>query len=162
MRFGHTPERRAILGGLLDLRARLRAVGLAPGFQWLDGSFAEDVERFASRAPRDIDVVTFVALGDGVRQLSMVESDPDLFDPAHVKAVLLVDHYFMPTDRALDVVQAGTIGYWHSMWSHDRAHRWKGFVEVLLLEDAAEDDLAREWLMAHDPPTGDDGVRDEP
>jgi len=162
VRFGATRERRAILLGLIDLRARLRAIGLAPGFQWLDGSFAEHVEQLEGRPPRDVDVVTFVALGDRGRQRGLLQVDPELFDGEHVKDALHVDHYLFPTDRALDAEQAKWLGYWYSMWSHRRDDRWKGFVEVALDRDPADDDLAREWLVAQDVSTDDDGARDEP
>jgi len=47
-----------ILDGLLEFRSRLRAEGLRQGFQWLDGSFLENVELREGRPPRDLDVVT--------------------------------------------------------------------------------------------------------
>lgn len=58
-RFGGTKDRKRILSGFLDVREELRALGL-DGFQWLDGSFVEDIEALEQRAPRDLDVVTFV------------------------------------------------------------------------------------------------------
>lgn len=64
-RFGTTVERRTILGGLMRYRAALHAIGLVQGFQWLDGSFLEDVEGLESRPPNDIDVVTFFRLLPG-------------------------------------------------------------------------------------------------
>jgi hypothetical protein len=63
LRYGVTAERAAILTGLLDYRAALRNVGIMDGFQWLDGSFVEDVEAIRSRPPSDIDVVTFAHPG---------------------------------------------------------------------------------------------------
>src|SRR5437868_13267322 len=60
--FGTNPERRAILEGLIEYRAALHAAGLVRGFQWLDGSFLEQVELLESRPPNDIDVVTFYRL----------------------------------------------------------------------------------------------------
>jgi hypothetical protein len=56
---GTTPARLTILDGFLQFRQRLRAAGLAVGFQWLNGSFLQDVERFEGRDPGDLDVVTF-------------------------------------------------------------------------------------------------------
>jgi hypothetical protein len=40
LRFGDTPDRRAVLSGFLGYRAALHSVGLISGFQWLDGSFS--------------------------------------------------------------------------------------------------------------------------
>jgi hypothetical protein len=51
LRFGDTPGRRTVLDGLLRYRAALHALGLVSGFQWLDGSFLEHVERIEGRPP---------------------------------------------------------------------------------------------------------------
>ena len=37
-------ERKAIMRGLLDYRRQLATIGLQAGFQWLSGSFMEDIE----------------------------------------------------------------------------------------------------------------------
>lgn len=58
-RFAHLPGRTRLVQGLLDYRAALAALGFVRGFQWLDGSFAEDVEAHQQRPPNDIDIVTF-------------------------------------------------------------------------------------------------------
>ncbi|WP_426763559.1 DUF6932 family protein [Hafnia paralvei] len=34
-------------------------MGLAEGFQWVDGSFTENVELIERRTPNDVDVVIF-------------------------------------------------------------------------------------------------------
>src|SRR5262249_47251536 len=60
-RFATTPARKQILNGFLDLRAALAALGIQ-GFQWLDGSFVEDLEDQAGRDPGDMDVVTLLAI----------------------------------------------------------------------------------------------------
>jgi hypothetical protein len=52
-RFAHLPGRRRLVDGLLDYRAALAKVGFVRGFQWLDGSFTEDVEAHAQRAPQE-------------------------------------------------------------------------------------------------------------
>ena len=54
MRFGHSETRRSLIAGLLDYRAELREVGLVRGFQWIDGSFVEDIERTEDRSPRSL------------------------------------------------------------------------------------------------------------
>ena len=43
-RFGGTESRQRLLTGLLDFRAELHNAGLVRGFQWIDGSFMENVE----------------------------------------------------------------------------------------------------------------------
>lgn len=152
LRFGGTPERRAILGGLLDLRRALVAVGIVEGFQWLDGSFLEDVERLRQRAPADIDVVTFGVVGDAAAQRARVRRAPTLFDHAAVKATYQVDHYLIGTDDPSDVDRSKLsrkVAYWYSMWAHQRdTQRWKGFVSVPLVSTDAD---ARSWLAQQAP-----------
>jgi hypothetical protein len=60
-RFCTSGPRRQILKGWLDHRNELRAIGIASGFQWLDGSFLEEKE------PKDLDIVSFVHLPGNVK-----------------------------------------------------------------------------------------------
>lgn len=149
-RFGQTAERRRILRGLISLRVELRQAGLSDAFQWVDGSFSEDVESSRGRPPGDIDVVTFAPLGDVMQQRRLVATHFDLFDPGRAKARFLVDHYIVATDVTFDADHAGLVAYWYSMWSHRRDdRRWKGFVQLSLAEDDAG---AMTWLSNHDQP----------
>ncbi len=84
-RFAINASRCVILDGLLRYRAELRELGFVGGFQWLDGSFVEDVEAREDRAPKDIDVVTFAHPPAGMSKAQinqMMGSRPDLFDHA--------------------------------------------------------------------------------
>lgn len=138
LRFGESHERRKILDGLLRYRAALHSLGLISGFQWLDGSFLEHVERTEERHPNDVDVVTFYRLPLGRSQRDLLAAQPALFDPAHVKATYLVDGY--PEHLGMDPVRlTRRSAYWYSVWSHRRNQVWKGFIQVDLApaEDAA-------------------------
>ena len=57
--FATSQHRADLLNGLIAYREALRNIGLTQGFQWIDGSFVEDVEQSRGRPPADIDVVTF-------------------------------------------------------------------------------------------------------
>ncbi|MBF0176778.1 MAG: hypothetical protein HQL63_08025 [Magnetococcales bacterium] len=142
--FSSTPERIAILKGLLRFRAALHRAGIVNGFQWLDGSFLEHVEMLESRPPRDMDVVTFYLLPDGHNQRSFSERNPSLFDRHAWKTSHKVDTYFISLGKPTDVNRVKEISYWYSMWSHRRDGLWKGFVQVDL--DPARDDAARAIL----------------
>lgn len=127
-RLGTTPERRATLRGWLVLRADLRAAGLS-GFQWLNGSFAQDVERREGRAPRDIDVVSFVraaatGLPDGT-------AAPAWLYPEASKAAYRVDHYLVNLAGRGEAVVEST-RYWSGLFSHTRDGVWKGMLRVEL------------------------------
>ncbi len=82
MRFSTSSARCKILEGLLDYRQAMHRIGLVSGFQWLDGSFLEDVETIEKREPRDIDVVTFFHTPN---PLSITDAEALLFDPATTK-----------------------------------------------------------------------------
>ncbi|MDP2828041.1 MAG: hypothetical protein Q8O37_05490 [Sulfuricellaceae bacterium] len=136
LRFGQSPERRVVLDGFLRYRAALHAVGLSQGFQWLDGSFLEHVELLETRAPNDIDVVTFFELPAGKTQLDVQQLAPALFPTtrdAHqaMKDTYRVDAYLEHLGKA-PVRLAKQSSYWYSMWSHRRNQIWKGYVQINL------------------------------
>lgn len=138
LRFSDTPARRTVLSGYLRYRAALHSVGVVRGFQWLDGSFLEHVERIEERAPNDVDVVTFYRLPTDLSQTKLAESAGALFDHATVKTKYCVDGYLvhLGMDAQRLIRQSA---YWYSVWSHRRNQLWKGFVQVDLapVEDAA-------------------------
>lgn len=166
LRFSTTPERISILGGFLDYRAALHAAGVIEGFQWIDGSFTEEIERIGSRAPNDMDLVTFFKLPLGVAdQSALVPRDPSIFPAGHttgatklaLKTRFRVDAYLVPIpsqaahlSRIDRVVERSC--YWYGMWSHQRnTQRWKGYLEIDL--DPADDAQARS-LLTSTPTTG--------
>lgn len=143
-RFAISPERMAILDGLLRFRADLHAAGITSGFQWLDGSFLEQVEVLEGRAPRDMDVVTFLDLPHGLDQQSLAQRHGTLFDQKHLKATYMMDAYFAVLGQPTDHWQVKNIAYWYSLWSHRRDGLWKGFVQVDL--DPSQDGDSRAIL----------------
>ena len=134
LRFGQSQPRRVILDGFLKYRAALHAAGLVSGFQWLDGSFLENVELIEGRAPNDIDVVTFFDLPTGKSQLDLQQQFPDLF-PANrgaqqkLKDTYSVDAYVEYLGKTPSKLVRQTT-YWYSMWSHRRNQAWKGYVQI--------------------------------
>jgi hypothetical protein len=128
--FATSPERMAILDGLLRFREKLHELGIVSGFQWLDGSFLEQIELLESRPPRDMDVVTFFDMPIGENQRSLFQKAGQLFDRKHLKASYAVDGYFSVLGQPVDARQVQSITYWYSMWSHRRDGLWKGFAQV--------------------------------
>jgi hypothetical protein len=131
LHFGTSPERVAILDGLLRYRAQLHATGLTVGFQWIDGSFLENIEIIESRAPNDVDIVTFYKLAPGDSQAAVLRRNPDLFDRAKLKTDYLVDAYDVDLNGDSERL-VGKAAYWYSVWSHRRSLAWRGFVEIEL------------------------------
>jgi hypothetical protein len=152
-RFASSKERQTILRGLLKYRRALGRAGFTHGFQWLDGSFVENVEQLRERPPADLDVVTFVELGGPTNQRRLLTLHPELFVPAQAKEQFHVDGYFVDLGTARGQELVRRITYWYSMWAHRRDDlRWKGFVEVAL-GSADEDEAARllDSLLAGQP-----------
>ena len=141
--FSTSPERRTVLDGFLRYRAALHGAGLTQGFQWLNGSFLEDVETLEGRAPRDLDVVTFYRLPAGQLQQDVQLLAPHLFPinrtaQEQLKANFHVDAYLVHLGMIPErLVERST--YWYSLWSHRRNQLWKGYVQINLAptEDAA-------------------------
>lgn len=146
LHFNTSAQRSAILGGLLDFRAALHAVGLVKGFQWLDGSFLEEIEKTENRSPNDLDIVTFYHLPQGQTQQSLLAASAQLFTPANNKSAYRVDAYFVQLDSGAPGALVRHSAYWYSLWSHRRDERWKGFLQIGL--DPADDAVARANLAS--------------
>lgn len=129
-RFATSPERIAILDGFLRFRAALHHAEIISGFQWLDGSFFEQIEVLENRPPKDMDVVTFFELPEGKDQSSLVQEHHFLFDGEYIKENYSIDAYYSLLGKPTDLWQVKNINYWYSIWSHRRNGLWKGFVQV--------------------------------
>jgi hypothetical protein len=151
-RFATTRERIDVLTGLLTYRSELAAAGILDGFQWLDGSFAEDIETLEGRPPADIDVVTFARRPTPVADLTdwttFFVANKHLFDPNALKARLKCDAYYVDLDQAPNLVVT-TTAYWCGLFSHRRAGLWKGMPFLPLMSD---DTIAGDQLKRATPP----------
>ncbi len=148
-RFGTSPQRRKILDGFLKYRQLLHSAGLTVGFQWLDGSFLEDVETTQTRDPNDLDVVTFFSIPIGVNQQQLQAAAPTLTNRALLKANYFVDAFLVSLgSRPAILVEQSA--YWYGVWSHRRDDTWKGFLQIDL--DPTDDALAALNLRAGGTP----------
>ena len=129
-RFSLSPERVSILNGLFAYRSALHGLGLIEGFQWLDGSFLENIEDQETRPPKDIDVVTYFHLPAGVTQLLLHQKAGSLFDNDYVKKTYQVDAFLAILGEPVNAASISRSTYWYSMWSHRRDGMWKGFVQI--------------------------------
>ena len=142
---GTSPERRRILDLFLNFRARLVSEGLTNGFQWLDGSFLEDIEKRENRPPKDLDVVTVYWGYDMPFQLQLMAKLPEFSNPMLAKASFSLDHY--PFDASYHPeTTVETSRYWISLFSHNRLAIWKGMLRVEL--NTVADDLAARAELA--------------
>ena len=141
-RFGTSPERAVILRGLLGYRVALRGLGFVEGFQWLDGSFVENVEAHQSRPPGDVDIVTFAHAPAGLSNpaiRTMMDANPDIFVKENCKARFCCDTMVINLAKQPEkLVQ--DVRYWYGLFSHRRGDQvWKGMLQLSLQSD---DDMA--------------------
>jgi hypothetical protein len=146
-RFAFGLQRFVILDGLLRYRAELRGLGFSRGFQWLDGSFVEDVEAREDRAPNDVDVVTFAHAPVGLNNAEinrMMASRPDLFDHEACKKGFHCDTAIVNLTTSPEWLVTQT-RYWYGLYSHRRGDAlWKGLLQLPLDSD---DDSVRAALQ---------------
>jgi len=127
LRYANSNERIDILRGLLSYREKLREIGVTDGFQWLDGSFVEDVEKNQGRPPNDIDIVTFASRPtENDKWRKIVSENLDLFRPDLSKRKYICDAYFV--DLNLEPMHiVNSTKYWFGLFSHQRdSYLWKG------------------------------------
>ncbi len=150
VRFGSTDARRTLLRGLLEFRAALHATDLVGGFQWIDGSFLEDIETVERRQPRDIDLVTFFRLPEGRSQTSVEEASAELFDLEAVGRRYGVHAYFVQLNGVEPELVVEQCTYWNSLWSHRRNGQWKGYLQVDLAPGGDREAMANLDLMSNE------------
>lgn len=129
-KYNTSPERRNILEGFLNFREKLRQENLgANAFQWIDGSFLENIELQQSRAPNDIDVVTVYWGYDRAFQSNLISKFPEFASPTQAKANFSVDHYpFDAGESPQNTVEWSR--YWALLFSHNRQGVWKGMLRI--------------------------------
>lgn len=129
-------ERKAIFRGLLRYRQALSGIGLSSGFQWLSGSFMEDIESIESRAPRDVDVLTFVrrpaAVADNAAWQAFCNANLNLFQRAQAKTNYKCDAFFVDMNTEPENIVNQT-RYWFGLFGHRRTGIWKGLLQIPLL-----------------------------
>lgn len=131
--YATTPERSLILQGFLKFRRDLRAIGMA-GWHWLDGSFLENIEALQSRAPHDLDVVTFFMRPHNVRDpaawITFVNQNLPVLDRTQTKLTYGCDAQWVDLSTDPYNVISHT-RYWFGLFSHQRVTGvWKGMLEI--------------------------------
>lgn len=148
-RFGTSPERRALLSNLLDFRDQLRAAGLVNGFQWIDGSFLENIEATQYRVPRDIDLVTVYWGYDKAFLQNLASRFPAFASARLAKQLFKLDHYSIDASFSpMTVVE--NVRYWALLFSHNRDGVWKGMLKIEI-DTPSDDAAARQKLAGAQP-----------
>lgn len=140
-KYGFSAERRTILRGFLEFRQKLISLGLTNGFQWIDGSFVEDVESNRGRPPADVDIVTFAYRPEAATQHAewkkLIEQNIPLFTPQLTKSLFFCDAYYVDMNLPPHHL-VNTTKYWFGLFSHQRdTFLWKGMLQIPLVCDEA-------------------------
>lgn len=144
-RFATSNERVNILFGLLNFRQRLGILGVTTGFQWLDGSFLEDIETQEGRAPRDLDILTIYWGYDGNFQAALFQQFPEFSNPVLSKTNFHLDHYPIDAGHHPELTVELT-RYWVQLFTHNRNKVWKGMIRIEL-NTPADDAIALQTLQ---------------
>lgn len=143
-KFSTSPERIIILKGLIDFRQRMPGYGIIYGFQWLDGSFLENIEASENRSPRDLDLVTFYSGLSPINIASISATFPEFVSRALSKATYKLDHFGVDMSFRPDVTVENT-RYWIQLFTHNRNSVWKGILR-LSLNTPIDDQHAIDYL----------------
>jgi len=140
-KFATSDARRDILRRWLRFREELTKLGVNSGFQWLDGSFLEQIEILETRDPNDLDIVTFYLTPTGKTPMAftaeVVASLPEFVDRDLAKKNFKLDH-FPVTLTANGAAIVENTRYWTGLFSHRRDGLWKGMLRVELNTPAAD------------------------
>lgn len=143
--FATSSERIEILKGFVSFRMQMIENGIIHGYQWIDGSFSENIEESECRNPNDIDVVTF-SKGLTPEFYNILKSSfPEFVSPAESKSKYKVDHYTVPFDINPEFTVEYT-RYWCQLFSHNRNGIWKGMLKLPLYLNREEDEKALSYL----------------
>jgi len=137
--FSTSSIRCAIIAGLVSYRSELINAGITSGFQWLNGSFVENIEKNKGRPPSDVDIITFAhrpaIYKEQQKWSDFVKSRPDIFYPEESKKRYRCDAYYVDMSLPPETIISRT-QYWFGVFSHQRdTFLWKGMLEVPLSQD---------------------------
>ena len=137
-RFSTTPQRIELLQNFMEFRLRMVPFGIIHGFQWIDGSFSENIEVSEKRCPNDIDVVTFIGGKTIKEQKDIILTFPEFGDFRLSKRTYKLDHYTVDYTYNPELTVELT-RYWIQLFCHNRSKVWKGIVQLPLPTDGSEE-----------------------
>lgn len=142
--FATSSKRIQILYKYLSFRTKLNEFGVINGFQWLDGSFCENIEESEKRPPNDLDLVTFYKDLSDIQTSNIIRGFREFMYPKESKQNYLLDHYIVDYSYSPESIIENT-KYWLQLFSHNRHKIWKGILRIEL-NTHSEDILALNYL----------------
>lgn len=131
----------------MNFRLAMIKHGIIYGFQWIDGSFTENVEARENRAPNDVDVATFFKGVPNDHHIYLKTNFPEFLSPVLSKQNFHVDHYPVPYSMDPELTVELT-KYWYQLFSHNRAGIWKGILKIPLYTTSQNDSQALSYLKS--------------
>lgn len=128
-KFATSIERIDILKRFLEFRNEMRKNGIT-GFQWLDGSFLEDIENSGrNRPPEDLDLLTFYYPLTKDQQINIITNFNEFRDRKACKAKFKLDHILINIggDPLLTIESTR---YFLQLFTHNRDQVWKGMLKI--------------------------------
>jgi hypothetical protein len=152
--YATSEKRKEILNGFLQYRLLLKENGIINGFQWIDGSFLENVESIRNRSPSDIDIITFASRPENYSEMAEWEKyvlgRETIFNPQKTKELYFCDAYYIDLNLPPHTIVRNT-AYWFGLFSHQReTYLWKGMLQLSLDEDEKELFVLLEKELAND------------
>jgi hypothetical protein len=143
-RFGTSKERIEILKGFMAFREEMRKFKIS-GFQYLDGSFLEDIENSSEkRPPNDLDLLTFYMPLTKDQQFEILTNFMDFGDRTTCKTNYRLDHMQISLGiHPFHIVEFTR--YFLQLFTHNRSNVWKGMLK-LDVGTFGEDDEANSFL----------------
>lgn len=142
--FATSKERIEILKGYLMFRDKMNITGIVTGFQWLDGSFMENIELSEHRPPNDLDLITFCKGITPVIESNIFNNFIEFVDPKLSKTNYHLDHYLINFGINGEAIIENT-RYFLQLFTHNRLGVWKGMLRIELNTPAIDKD-AKDYL----------------
>lgn len=128
-KFATSPERIDILKCFLQFRSEMRKNGIS-GFQWLDGSFLEDIEKSSrNRPPKDLDLLTFYNPLTTAQDTIIMTNFIEFVDRNSCKVKFKLDHMLINIAQHPVAIIEFT-RYYLQLFTHNRDQVWKGMLKI--------------------------------
>lgn len=143
-RFGTTENRINILKKLLLFRKKMHKENIRIGFQWLYGSFVENIEVSQKREPKDLDIITFYRgfSESGIQELK--KTFPEYLSPKSSLKKYNLDHSAFIMDISPEFTVELLMNSMQ-LCTHTRKGEWKGILR-LEINTPEEDETALNYL----------------
>ncbi len=128
-RFATNRQRVRILKKFISFRKEIINNDIKKGFQWVYGSFVEDIEKTELRSPSDMDVMTFYMGLSNDKVRKVYDEFPVFFKEEISKKKYMIDHTSILIDYSpINTVESMSESM--QLCTHTRDGEWKGIIKI--------------------------------